>query len=152
VESELLVFGEPIVLRPRPGIELERTFYSFKRGNTRFEFSGVDLAQSLEAATAKYAGKSWEAEIAAGLRLAVSTGEPIVREIGQLSLGYVANRCSVELFKKGSFRVVEGAESGSDIVLLGWRTHYRPLASRGGNVVCWSGSRTWIVAETIWIS
>ena len=94
--------------------------------------------------------------MAAELRFAISSSEHALREGDVPGLEHFAKRLIgkylVEMFEKGSVRVVKGAEAGSELVLLNWESPDMPLASQGGDVVCWSGSGKRIAARITWVS
>jgi hypothetical protein len=127
------------ILHARESLERETTFYSFTRGTVVFEVSALDLARFLEKGP-----RTFDAQLAARLRAAIAASVSVIREEELLSV--LARRALFaldEVFTAGGFRIRQGAETGSSLVVGKYNT-----VSSAGVVFFWSKSRTVVFSVT----
>jgi|GEM_PF-6238013 len=143
------------VTQPRADIGATRTFYRISRGACVIDISASDLVAALE----KHAEESSVADdtlLATRVRKAIADGVSVLDEKElHLSLSDRVLYVLADVFCAGAYRVVQGAEEGSSLVVgeysFGRRGHGSTFAG-GGVVFFWSKSRTQIFSVNYWIT
>jgi hypothetical protein len=106
------------LLHTRDVFDRQTTFYSFRRGGVVFELSAADLAQALEKNRLAAGAKNEGSGLAVKLRSMIAASVRVLREDEVASdLAREAESAFGQVFAEGGFRVTEGAERGSSLVM-----------------------------------
>ena len=144
------------VTQPRSDIDATRTFYRMTRGTLEFDVSASDLATALEKPRDGDRVIGDDVRLAAKLRAAIAASTAVLLETDvPAELRRRANFALMEIFQAGGYRVVQGGEEGSSIVVAeySFRRGTPAMPFMGAGVVFfWSKSRHRIFSVTYWIT